>query len=320
VRIPSIPKVRLGKSDVLVSPIGVGTNAWGLRGKPRPELKKVFQAALEREITLFDTAELYGFGGSERTLAEVLSHGSTSDSISANGQEGPVVLTKFLPLPWRLRKPALLRALRSSLRRLNLPLADIYLIHFPLGPVPIETWVEGLADAYEAGLVRALGVSNFNASQLQRAHKVLASRGVPLSCNEVEFSLLHRGIERNGTLAACRELGVTLIAYRPLGLGSLTGSASLSNGKRHEALAHGVRNSATKGLAQLVREIGETHGGRTPPQVALNWILCKGALPIFGTTKVAHVEENFGALGWRLNDQEMAALDAASSEALRKKR
>lgn len=297
-----VSKIPLGKSSVLVSPLGLGTNAWGRAGRPRPELRAVFEAALSRGVAMVDTAEVYGVGGSERTVGLFME--------GLEGRERPAVLSKFFPFPWRLRKTALIDALRRSLDRLRLVALDIYLIHFPWGPVPIEAWVEALADAVEAGLVRAVGVSNYNASQLRRAHAVLSSRGIVLACNEVELSLARRAAQGNGTLAACRELGVTLIAYRPLALGRLTG--------RENVQSHGVRRLMASGmqappsLAQAVRQIGLAHGGKTPSQVALNWVLCKGALPIPGATSIPHLEENTGAIGWRLTDSEVAALEAAS--------
>jgi aryl-alcohol dehydrogenase-like predicted oxidoreductase len=298
-----VPLVRLGASAVTVSPLGVGTNAWGNHGRARPELQPVFQAAFGTGIGFFDTAEVYSRGGSERTLGLCL------QGLDA-GAAQPVVLSKFFPMPWRLHKEALIAALRASLDRLHLSALDVYLIHFPWGPVGNDTWVDGLADAMEAGLVRAVGVSNFTPSQMRKAQEVLARRGIALACNEVEYSLLRRGAERNGTLAACRELGVTLIAYRPLGLGLLTADAprSTSRGWRR-LLARGMENDTTDRLRRLLEKLGNAHGGKTKSQVALNWVIRKGALPIPGATSVTHLKENAGALGWSLTDAEVAALD-----------
>jgi len=297
-------RVPLGKSGVVVSPLGMGTNLWGRAGNPRPELREVFDAALSRGISLFDTAEIYAGGGSERTVSLCLKG-------LQPGRERPAVLSKFFPLPWRLGKARLIDALRRSLDRLQLASLDVYLIHFPWSPVPIETWVDALADAVEAGLVRAVGVSNYNAAQVRRAHGVLASRDIPLACNEVELSLARQGVLGNGTLAVCRELGVTVIAYRPLALGRLTGRPPGSARGWRRLAAAGMRTDAP--LAEVVREIGRAHGGKTPAQVALNWVLSKGALPIPGATSVSHLDENAGALGWNLTDGEVAALDRASS-------
>jgi aryl-alcohol dehydrogenase-like predicted oxidoreductase len=184
----------------------------------------------------------------------------------------------------------------------------------PLPPVSVETWAEALADAVGLGLARAVGVSNYSADQMRRTHAVLARRGVPLASNQVEFSLLQRRPERDGLLRTCQELGVQLIAYSPLAKGLLGGRYTR---RRPPSLAR--RLSLPRGawrrlppLLALVREIGLEQGGKTPAQVALNWLLCKGALPIPGARNASQVEENAGALGWRLTDAQVAALDRAT--------
>ncbi len=269
--------VLLGTTGLRVRPLGIGTNRWGPgRGSgraARPELKPVFDEALSFGLTFFDTAEVYGMGGSERTLGYCLKAAGGDRALA------PVIATKFFPMP----------------------------------PVSIETWADALADTVDAGLTRAVGVSNHNPAEMRRAHAALAARGVPLACNEVEYSLLKRDVERNGLLAACRELGVTLIAYRPLALGLLPGkhtSANPPSGWRGMAFRR-LYPPGIEPLAALLTRIGEQHGGKTVTQVALNWVICKGALPIPGATRVDHVRENAGALGWRLTDEEIAALDAA---------
>ncbi len=173
-----------------------------------------------------------------------------------------VLATKFFPYPWRLSRSSLTAALRSSLKRLNVPQVDLYILHFPVPPVPLATWVEALADVQAAGLTRAVGISNCNLSQMKRAHAVLAKRGLPLASNQVEYSLLHRNPERNGLLAGCRDLGVTMVAYRPLGYGLLTGKYKPED---LPAVLHG--RLITKGellrvtpLVDLLRQLGEKHG------------------------------------------------------------
>jgi aryl-alcohol dehydrogenase-like predicted oxidoreductase len=279
----------------------VGTNRWGSGGEARTDLQPVFSEALARGINFFDTAEIYGRGGSERTLGSLL----------AGTSPAPVVLTKFFPMPWRLRRRALLAALKRSLGRLGLPRVEVYLVHFPTPPMPIDTWVGALADAVHAGLARAVGVSNYSTAQMRRAHALLAAEGVPLACNEVEYNLLRRDPEKNGTLEACRELGVTLIAYRPLALGFLTAGAGAGGAGMRGLVYGGGYARGAGGLPALLARIGDAHGGKSASQVALNWLLCKGALPIPGATSVGHLRENLGALGWRLAPQEVSALDAA---------
>jgi aryl-alcohol dehydrogenase-like predicted oxidoreductase len=294
-------RVRLGKADLLVSQIGVGTNAWGGNRQADPGLRSTFEAALDAGINLFDTAEIYNFGGSEKTLGQFLPEAGRP----------VVVTTKFLPLPWRLGKGSLGRALHASLGRLNLACVDLYLVHFPLPPVAIETWMEALAEAKAAGLVRAVGVSNYNVEQLRRAQSALAKHGIPLACNQVEFSLLKRDIEHNGVLAACQELGVTVVAYRPFAGGFLSGKYTPENPpKGLRRRMYRVKELAkVQPLIARMRQAGEAHGGKSPSQVALNWLICKGALPIPGATKVKHIQENVGALGWSLTEEEVSSLE-----------
>jgi aryl-alcohol dehydrogenase-like predicted oxidoreductase len=132
-----------------------------------------------------------------------------------------------------------------------------------------------------------------------------------LSSNQLEYSLLDRRIEKNGLLAQCQELGITCIAYSPIAKGVLSGKYS----RRHPLSGLRSRKYPVKYLDQieplirLLKEIGDSHDGKTPAQVALNWVMCKGAIPIPGVKTLQQAEENLGALGWRLSENEVAALD-----------
>ncbi len=159
-----------------------------------------------------------------------------------------------------------------------------------------------------------MGISNCNAEQTRRAHAALAARGVSLACNEVEFSLLKRDPQNNGLLSVCRELDVTLIAYRPLAMGVLTGKYSTKNPPKGARAAMFSRRYLA-GLAPLISamaRIGENHGGKSASQVAINWVMCKGALPIPGVKDLGQALQNTGALGWRLSEEEIAELEAAA--------
>jgi aryl-alcohol dehydrogenase-like predicted oxidoreductase len=306
--------VSLGTSELRVSPLGIGTWAWGDRlfwgygrgGYTDADLEAAYRVSRKAGINFFDSAEIYGWGRSERLLGGFTR--ASGDKI--------VVATKFFPYPWRWRRANLLSALRGSLDRLGVGQVDLYQIHWPYPPVPIETWVTGLADAVEAGLARAVGVSNFNLDQTRRAHAVLAKRGVALVSNQVQYNLLHREPERDGLLDLCRDLDITLIAYSPLAMGVLTGKYT------PESPLSGIRGRRYKRqfltqiqpLIALLVEIGQAHRGKTPAQVALNWVMCKGAVPIPGAKNARQAEENVGALGWRLTDEEVTALDSASEE------
>lgn len=302
--------------DLNISPIGIGAWAWGDRlfwgyGRGRytdNDLEASFQAALMGGINWFDTAEIYGSGRSEKLLGQFI----------RNTNHTVMVATKFFPYPYRLRRGALVKALRNSLTRLGLHQVDLYQIHWPAPPVAIRTWMNALADVVESGLAKAVGVSNYNCVQTQLAHNILGERGVKLVSNQVEYSLIQRRNEYNGLLETCHELGITVIAYSPLGMGMLTGKYTPDN------LPSGVRSlryrrrflTRVQPLVSLMREIGEHHGGRTPAQVALNWVIFKGAVPIPGAKNAQQAEENSSSKEWKLSVDEVAELEQAASMVL----
>jgi aryl-alcohol dehydrogenase-like predicted oxidoreductase len=305
-------RVRLGTSEIEISSLGVGTWAWGDRfvwgygqgSYDDADLRAAFTESLAAGINWFDTAEVYGLGRSEQLLGRFLK----------SAHQPVLVATKFMPFPWRLRRQSLVSALRKSLDRLGLRQIDLYQIHKPLPPVLIETWMAGMADAVEAGLLNAVGVSSYNLAQTHRAHRALAERGLQLASNQIEYSLLARKPELTGLLDTCRELGVTVIAYSPLAQGILTGKYTPDNPP------HGLRNWSYSGkllikvqpLINLMREIGQSHNGKTPAQIALNWTICKGTVPIPGAKNARQAGDNAGALGWRLTADEVKQLDQVS--------
>lgn len=308
---PTTERVKLGNTDIAISPLGIGTWAWGDqvmwgygKGYNDADVRAAFDATVAAGINFFDTAEVYGLGRSEKLLGQF---------IHESGQT-LVVATKFMPFPFWLTKNALRRALRNSLKRLGLPSVDLYQMHFPLPPVPVETWMDAMAEAVEAGFVRAVGVSNYNQAQMGRAHTALAKRGIPLASNQVFYSLLHRDPEFNGVAQLCKDLNVTLIAYSPLEKGVLTGKYTPDNpppGPRKNIYSREYLKKVQP-LIEMLRDFGDAHGGKSPAQVALNWTICKGAVPIPGAKNVRQVQSNAGALGWRLTDDEVAALDELS--------
>jgi aryl-alcohol dehydrogenase-like predicted oxidoreductase len=276
---------------------------WGYgRTHSDSDLRSAFDASVEAGVTFYDTAEIYGGGQSERFLGQF---------IQESGRQ-VVVTTKFMPQPWKFRRSALLRSLRASLERLQMEKVDLYLIHWPYPPRSVEVWAEELANVFDAGLVKAVGVSNYSVAQMERAHTVLGRRGIPLAANQVQYSIVHRSPEKNGVLAACREMRVTLVAYSPLGMGVLTGKYSMENplpGIRGRM--YNKRLASLQPLLTLLGEIGQARN-KTPAQIALNWVICKGAVPIPGAKNAQQASQNAGALGWRLTDEEVASLDATS--------
>jgi aryl-alcohol dehydrogenase-like predicted oxidoreductase len=170
-----------------------------------------------------------------------------------------------------------------------------------------------MADAVEAGKVRAVGVSNYSAAQMRVAYQALAARGIPLASNQVQYSLLHREPETDGVLEACRELGVTLIAYMPLSSGALTGKYSAANRpagwRRYRAPFRGkAALEALERINAVQRDLAGKHG-RTPAQIALRWLIQQpGVVPIPGAKDGKQAAENVGALSFELSDDELRAL------------
>jgi aryl-alcohol dehydrogenase-like predicted oxidoreductase len=292
--------------------MGLGAWAWGDRmvwnygrGYTDDDIEAGFKISLDHGVNLVDTAEIYGNGRSERLLGQFVK----------NTQRPVFVATKFFPMPWRWTSASVVGALRASLERLEMDHVDLYQIHWPSPIVPIETYVEGLASAQQLGLTRAVGVSNYDKSQMHRAHKTLAKYGIPLASNQVEYSLLDRTVEKNGLLARCLELGVRLIAYSPLAMGLLTGKYT------PEAPPSGIRArkygnilKTMQPLLRLMYEIGQEHDSKSASQVALNWCICKGTLPIPGAKNQQQAAMNAGATGWRLTPEQVQALDDASNK------
>jgi aryl-alcohol dehydrogenase-like predicted oxidoreductase len=303
----------LGNTDIQIPAMGIGIWAWGGRSYwgfgqdyDEEDVRGAFEECLALGVNFFDTAEIYGNGKSELLLGKFI--GSADQPV--------VIATKFMPLPWRLWKGRLIAALRGSLDRLNVNQVDLYQVHQPFPPVSVETWAEGLAEAVDRGLTRAVGVSNYDLNKMRRAQSVLAAHGIALASNQVEYNLLNREIEFNGLLSACKEGQITLIAYSPLEQGLLTGKYTPDNpppgirGFRYRSnLLERIQP-----LVHLMREIGGEHGGKSAAQVAINWTICKGAMPIPGAKNVQQARENIGALGWRLSDEEVKRLDDASLE------
>jgi aryl-alcohol dehydrogenase-like predicted oxidoreductase len=306
-------RIKLGQTEVQVPRLGIGTWSWGSRffwsygtTHTDADIRQAFHASIAAGVNFFDTAEAYGRGHSERLLGQLIKETKCS----------AIIATKFVPYPWRLRRVSLLSALRNSLSRLGLSQVDLYQVHLPLPPISTEIWMEAMSDAYEAGWIRAVGVSNYSVAQTRRAYAALEQRGIALASNQVEYNLLQRAPENNGLLAECRALGVTLIAYSPLGQGLLTGKYSPENrppglGRRRYTQR---RLAAIQPLVARLREIGEAHDGKTPAQVALNWVICKGSVPIPGAKNARQAEQNAQSLGWRLTDDEIAILDVVSAE------
>jgi aryl-alcohol dehydrogenase-like predicted oxidoreductase len=306
-----------------IAPLGIGTWAWGdsffwSYGKDysEPQLEETFDAALQMGITLFDTAEVYGLGESERLLGKFMRHRQQAQSA---GQ--PIVLaTKYMPMPWRWNAQSLTEAVTQSLQRLQLDRIDLYQIHQPFDFfLSKKVMLETLAKEVEQGRIGAIGVSNYSAQQTREAHQILASYGIPLAVNQVQYSLLNRKIESNGILDTARELGVTILAYSPLAQGLLTGKYEPQTARDRVMGARKLDPRFSpqglqkiQDLLKLLRQIGESYQ-RTSAQVALNWLVSQpNVVPIPGAKTADQARQNAGALNWTLKPEEITQIDLVS--------
>jgi aryl-alcohol dehydrogenase-like predicted oxidoreductase len=306
----------LGRTNLRVSRIGIGAMVWGdMSTAPRwnparnaygptstaEEQRQALEESLAAGVNFVDTAAMYGKGASERRVGELTA-----------GRD-VVVATKF-PFGLFSRAGSLPATLEGSLARLQRTSIDLYQIHFPVRWMSIPTLMNLMADAVEAGKIRAVGVSNYSAEQMRTAHDQLAQRGQVLASNQVQYSLLHRGPETDGVLDACRELGVTLIAYMPLASGALTGKYSAANrpaGWRR--YGRSFRGETMVELTRLLGEIGDDHD-RSPSQVALRWLIQQDdVLPIPGAKNATQAAQNAGALTFTLDEAEVEALSRAAA-------
>ena len=309
--------VTLGRTEVRVPRLGLGVMIWGeasgaqrlmpaksaYGGTNAADEQAAFDASLTAEINFFDTAAMYSAGGSERRLGEL-----------AEGKD-VVIATKFPPTPLGRAQdlPAALEASLGNLRRSSI---DLYQHHFPSHRVDIPALMELMADAVEAGKIKAVGVSNYSAAQMRTAYQALARRGIPLASNQVQYSLLHRQPETNGVLDICRELGITLIAYQPLASGALTGKyldGSRPVGiRRFREPFRGSKFHALRPVVTLLRLIGDRYG-KTPGQVALRWLLeQENVVPIPGAKNADQARHNAGALSFTLTPDELTYLNEAT--------
>jgi len=313
---------RLGRSDVEVTPIGLGcwqfSEGHGISGKfwgalSSEETDTIVAAALDHGINWFDTAEVYGNGRSEAALARALK--------AAGLLPGDVVIaTKWFPV---LRTAASIKAtIDNRLKQLGGFPIDLHQVHHWASIATVKAQMNAMADLVEAQKILTVGVSNFSARRMRKAHAALAARGLPLVSNQMRYSLLDRRIERDGVMAAAKELGITIIAYSPLAQGVLSGkyhddpaSIRARPGPRKRMSSFRARGLArSRPLIEELRRIAAAYGA-TPSQVALNWLVHfhgDTVVAIPGATQPRHAVENAEATGFHLSPKELERLDQLS--------
>jgi pyridoxine 4-dehydrogenase len=306
--------------------MGCGTWAWGNRllwgydESMDEQLQGVFNLCISSNVTLFDTGDSYGTGKLNGRSELLL--GRFSQEYRGINQQDVCVATKLAAYPWRLTRQSMVAAGKASAKRLgrNIDLVQMHWSTANYAPWQEGALLDGLADLYEQGLVKGVGLSNYGPKRLKWVQKRFNERGIPISSLQVQYSLLSTyPVTELGLKDVCDELGIKLIAYSPLALGLLTGKYS-ENGN----LPKGIRGLACKqllpGMRPLLLCLQEiaTSRNKTISQVSLNWCISKDTIPIPGAKSVEQAQENIGALGWQLDAGEIGELDKAAASVEKK--
>ncbi|MCC2279949.1 aldo/keto reductase [Streptomyces sp. ET3-23] len=311
---------KLGADGPEVSAIGLGCMGMSIAyGVPdEEESQRTLDRALETGVTLLDTADAYGQGLNEELVGRWLRrHTGDRDRVvvatkfglrhdAATGRVGDVdTSAAYVPV-----------ACRASLRRLGTDHIDVYYAHRRNPDTPVEETMGALSRLVDEGLVRHVGLSEVSADTLRRAHAVH-----PVSAVQVEYSLFTRNVVEGELLDTCRELGIAVVAYSPLGRGMLTGALSsrddLDPNDNRRRWPRFADDNIARNLA-LVQAVGDVAAriGCTPAQAALAWLLAQGddIVPIPGTKRRRYLDENAGAVDLRLDPSDLALLREAVPE------
>ncbi|MEO0374926.1 MAG: aldo/keto reductase [Cyanobacteria bacterium P01_A01_bin.17] len=308
-------------SRLSLPPMGCGTWAWGNRllwgytEEMDEQLQAAFKECVSRGVTLFDTGDSYGTGRLNGRSEQLL--GRFAQAYKGPNRDQICIATKLAAYPWRLSRRSMIAAGNASARRLGRPV-DLVQMHW--SPANYAPWQEGplldgLADLYEQGLVKGVGLSNYGPESLKRVQRKFAERGVPIATMQVQYSLLSTyPVTTLAVKEVCDEFGIQLIAYSPLALGILTGKYS-EQGPFPKGLRGQLFRQLVPGAKPLLQTLQAVASAKkkTMAQVALNWCMAKGTIPIPGAKTLEQAQQNIGALGWRLGADAIAELDQAAA-------
>ena len=310
----TMPRRRLGKSGATVSALGLGcmamTETYSASAADDVESIRTIHRALELGIDFLDTADGYGLGRNEELLARALA--DRRDRAFLATKIGNIHAPDGKHLGVDGSAAHVKAACEASLRRLNVANVDLLYLHRVDVKTPIEETVGAMGELVAAGKVRYLGLSEVAPETLRRAYAVH-----PIAALQSEFSLFTRDVETDGVLATARELGVGFVAYCPLGRGFLTGrfrspeDLPANDSRRNHPRFSAGNFAANLRLADAIAALAKRKGC-SAPQLALAWLLRHDdVVPIPGTKAVVHLEDNAGAAGVRLDDRDLAEIDAA---------
>jgi len=302
----------------------------------------------ERYGSHWTTAFGMGYGGTEKILNKYIRKTMLKEKDPLEfGVESktPVIATKFTPIPWRRTAQSVVDACKQSCLNLGVDQIDLYQIHMPDIVQPLRSfgkvetkdsiYWDGIVECYNQGLIKNVGVCNYGPTLLEKCQNALGNKGVPLASNQISYSLLGRNNGSQKTVDKCNELGIKVLAYYPFAMGLLTGKYSkMSNldsqefeSKDHSLVYNKKNNLELKDLQRYAYGDGKTipnngiqpllttmasianKRNKTISQVALNYIISKGAIPIPGCRTAEQLEDNLGAMGWRLSETEIKTLE-----------
>ena len=306
---------KLGKSGLEVSAMGLGCMRMSFGDNPtdKQDMIAFLHQAVERGITFFDTAEVYGPFTNEELVGEALEAFKGQVVIATkfgfkHGEDGPRPGTGMDSRPDQIKRVA-----DASLKRLRVEVIDLFYQHRPDPEVPMEDVAGAVKDLIQAGKVKHFGLSESNADQIRAAHAVQ-----PVSALQSEYSIWWREIEENGVLATCEELGIGLVPYSPLGRGYLTGKVDeTTTFASNDIRAKNPRFTqeaikANRGVIELLERIAKQKNA-TPAQIALAWLLAQKEwiVPIPGSRKLERLDENNGAVNIELSAKDLSEIRSA---------
>ncbi|OPA79509.1 aldo/keto reductase [Paenibacillus selenitireducens] len=312
----------LGASDLRLSPLGLGcwqfSKGEGIVGRFWPDIdpaiiEEIIRVCLEGGINWFDTAEVYGKGQSEQMLASALNKLGVRE-------EDAHIATKWWPA---LRTAGNIpRTIQTRLDSLKGRMIDLYQIHQPFSFSSVSAEMKQMGQLVKQGKIKYVGVSNFTASKMREADRVLKDMGLRLISNQMKYSMLDRRIEDNEVLDTAKELGISIIAYSPLEQGLLSGKfhrqpelvKSMTGPRKLLPAFKAGGLQRTLPLIELLEQIAVKYNA-SATQVALNWTIHYHGDTVFaipGASKVHHAQENVKTMQFRLTDDEMKAIHDVS--------
>lgn len=308
-------------TTITLPEMGCGTWAWGNRllwdydESMNTGLQQVFNYCVAHGVTLFDTGDSYGTGKLNGQSEKLL--GQFNQAYQGPNKDKICLATKLAAYPWRLTRAMMLKAGQASKSRMRC--LDMAQMHWPTAnyfPWQERPLLDGLADMYDQGLVKGIGLSNYGPKRLRWVHKRFSERGIPITSLQVQYSLLSTfPVTQLGLKDVCDELGIQMIAYSPLGLGLLTGKYD-DNTSKPKGLRGILFRQLLPGIQPLLDclQAVAREQGKTMAQVSLNWCICKGTIPIPGAKSLEQAQQNIGTLGWRLTPSVVDELDQAAAK------